>query len=399
MNFDEIKLLLQKESRDFFELHKLEQPTSFALKFNSQKNLPIRAITEQIKCYQKAIKKLPGLCTKTLIYESVALEQASSEATAVYKSSLVSGKRIIDLTGGLGVDSIFFSKNFYEVFYCEDSEILCEIFKKNLIALNIKNVKADCRDGIAAISGFPNEYFDWIYIDPSRRDGQKRSVGLEHCRPNILIHLKELFYKSENLLVKTSPAIDFIKMKRQLPHLKEFIVVSLNGECKEILLNLNRNSQSAEVKIKAVLLTDENQKEFVRYENDNYARQIAAKVLTYFYEPDAAIIKARLTEKLAEQFSLFFINDSIDYLTSATNVVNFPGRIFEVVSVFIYNKKKLSTYLKVRSINKANIARRDFPDSPETIRKNFHLKDGGDDYLFFTKNQSKDFIVIHCRKK
>ncbi len=400
MTSEEFDLIDNADVRKFICEHKDENPRSFALKFSGKKDYPFRAIAEQIKCYQKAKVKLPKLSNLDFIFESIALEQASSEAAAKYKTDLINGEKIIDLTGGLGIDSIHFADKFKKVIYCEKNDLLCNIFKRNIETLGLTNVEVTEGDGTEIIKDFPDKYFDWIYVDPSRRDLQKRLVGLENCVPNVISNIDLFFEKSKNILIKVSPAIDFSKVKEQLPALSRFIAVSVDGECKEILLVIAGRENLNKTLIEASIL-DEKGKSFshiTKCENELIGKKVLNEVKKYLYEPDAAIIKTVLSSKLAEQKALFFINSSVDYLTSEYLISDFPGRIFKVVFNSTYSKKNVKEYLKKNEISSANIARRDFPDSPEQIKENLKLKDGGRDYFFFTRNNLNVYIFIHCIK-
>ncbi len=400
MNLKELQLIDNSEVRKIIRDNREEDPLKFALRFNRKKEFPVRAIAEQIKCYQKAKRKLPLLSESDFIFESVSLEQASSEATAKFKAGIINGKTLIDLTGGLGIDSIHFAGIFEKVAYCEENNLLYELFLRNLKVLGINNIEVFEGDGTEILKSFPDKYFNWIYVDPSRRDSNKRLVGIENCWPNVITNLDLYLQKSENVLIKASPALDYKKVKEQLPMLKRFIAVSVAGECKEILLITTAQEGFCDTSIDAAVLDDEGSLTFYlsKSDKDVIEKKISKEVRQYFYEPDAAIIKTRLSPKLAAQNELCFINHSIDYITADKYITAFPGRSFKVVFSSAYNKRKIKEYIKGKGIISANIARRDFPDSPEEIRSNLKLKDGGKDYLFFTKNSINNLIFIHCKK-
>ena len=193
-----LKRLTQPEIQKFIDENKHLSAAKVVLKFSSNKELPVREIAEQIECINKAEKKLPELSKQNLLYKKISLEQASSELTAGYKSQKLRGKRIIDLTGGLGIDSIYFSKTFEEVIYCELNEELAEIAKYNFKTLGIKNIVVKKGDGIKILKEFDDNYFDWIFIDPSRRDKDKRSVDIKYYSPDVVENMKLFLQKSHN---------------------------------------------------------------------------------------------------------------------------------------------------------------------------------------------------------
>lgn len=394
MTLDELRSINDDEIRELIDRHKNDDPSEFALR-NSGRNIPVRAAAEQIYCYQRAHKKLPELSKKGFLYERTALEQASGELTAKYKSSLISGKKLIDVTGGLGIDTIFFSEKFQSVCYCEENPVLSELFRINSSSLRIQNIKIFNEDSIKVLQSFPDNYFTWLYADPSRRTKIQRLLNPQNYSPSVMEHQDLFMSKAENVLIKLSPANEIEEIKKSVRNIARISVVSVDNECREILLQLNRNSQEA-VK-EAVLLSSGKPARVFRADLE-FQNKIIDDPRNYFYEPDAAIIKARVTSNVAAQFHVRFINKSVDYLTSEYYIDDFPGRKFLIKEYFIYNKKALKEYFKQNSIINANFARRDFPDSPEVLHKKYNIVDGGKDYFFFTKDKDHNLIVIHCLK-
>jgi predicted RNA methylase len=413
MTEEEFEELIKPSSLEFFRDHLEDDPEKVSLKYYNEP-LPIRAISEQIHCYKKAINKIPLLAKRGILFERVALEQSSCESAAKYKSSLLHGESIIDLTGGLGIDDIFISQNFKQLFYCEQDVLRAKLFEYNIKHLGISNISILCGDSVDTLSSFPDKYFSWIYADPSRRDGSKRLVGLQNCSPDIISNMDLLVRKAKNILIKASPALDLEEVRKQIKFLKEYIVVSVDNECKEILLlisdneinereisdhtNDNCSNDDDKLIVRAILInskTGETKQYSLPYCQKRIQRNAVAKTpQKYFYEPDAAIIKSRLTEVLLREHPLLFINANVDYLKSEELISDFPGRVFQIVKVMSYKKQTLKEYLNELGIDKANIARRDFPDTPEIIRNYLKLKDGGQYYLFFTKDINNKLIVI-----
>lgn len=401
MTKSELEELLKEESLEFIQRHLNDDPDLLALKFSGTGSLPIRAIAEQIRCIKKAAGKLPELSAHRLLYEKTALEQASSEYTARLKAKLYRGDKLIDLTGGLGIDDIFFSGSFREVIYCEQNPVLSEICRHNLNLLGIKNISVHEGDSLEILKTFPDKYFSLIYADPARRDENRRFIGLKNCSPDVVEAMPLMLKKSEKILIKASPAIEIEEIKRQFTNLKEFTVVSVDNECREVLLGFESGiNETRDIVIKSQMISSASgtERTFMGSDVSRSEKSVAGEVLHWFYEPDSAIIKSRLTAKLAEELSLKFLNNSIDFLTSSELRPDFPGRIFEVKKVLPYKLREITHYLKSEGISSANVSRRDFPDAPEKIRKLLKLKDGGMDYLFFTKDTSSRPIAIFCRK-
>jgi hypothetical protein len=392
---DEVKLFMKNNSNSTSQ--------EIILKYSGKSELPIKEIAVQIECRKRAEKKLPSLNRHNLLYKKVSLEQASSELTAAYKSSRIEGKRIIDLTGGLGIDSIYFAKNFTEVFYCEVNKDLSEIAGHNFSELGIKNIDINIGDGIEFLKKFKDDYFDWIYADPSRREGNNRSVDIKFHSPDILGSFELLKSKTKNLCIKLAPAFDINEAFKLFPELNEFVVVSANNECKEVLLLFNfekKEEQSSNPTKSAAILNEKSEVKFYKSGIDEIPVRIFADAEPnlFFYEPDTAIRKAGLSEFIAQKFKLRFINSISDYMVSKKAVKYFPGRIFKIVYRSAYNAKEIKKYLNEKNITKANISRSNFALKPDEIKKTLKLKDGGNNYLFFTKDGNGKKIFVDCLK-
>ncbi len=400
MNKEELhKFINDNRTRALLKAHIDDDPSEFALHYSEKSNLPVRAVAEQIACYKKAVKKLPLLSKKEILYERVALEQSSSEATARYKTTLMQGQRLFDCTGGLGIDTFFLSTLFDKVVYCEKNPILAGLFSENIKTLKKTNITVHTGDCITILSQYPDNSFDWIYSDPSRRDTRGRYVGFSRCEPDITGYIELFYKKAPNICIKASPAFEMSEAEMQLPGLYTTVVVSVEGECREILFLLNRKASSRSPLVKVVMLAADGavEVEVERKGDEKLSRICSNTIGRYFYDPDPAIIKSRCSERVAEEFCIPFVNNTIDYMTSERCVIDFPGRIFEVVTVIPWQRKKVKQYLKEKNIIKANIARRDFPLAPEEIKEMLKLGDGGEEYLFFTKGSHREQIVVHCR--
>ncbi len=399
MTLEELKLLKQPDIYKFINIYKDFDSKKLALKLSKNSMLPARAIAEQVHCYQKTRIKLPSIYDKNLLFDKIALEQASSEAAAKYKSSLISGNSIIDLTGGLGIDELFFATSFNKVVYCEINKVISNIFRYNISQLDISNIEVNNTESIVFLKSQNNNSFDWIYIDPSRRDANRRSIDLKYCAPNVYENIDLFFEKSENVMIKTAPAYDLTEAIIRFPNLYEIHIISVDGECKEVLLLLNRNSATKTPKVFSVKLNSKNDKRFIlkgQFTKENNREAVELK--PYFYEPDCSIIKSNLTPLLAEKFELSFISKLTPYLTSSKYVKDFPGRSFTVLGSIVYNEKLIKRYLKENKIVKANVSKRDFRLTVNEIRTKFKLKDGGDYYLFFTRDSYSKSIMIVCKK-
>ena len=242
MTTEELQNLQQPYVQALLAEHSADDPAAFAMQFHGHQELPIRAMAEQLACQQKAVKKLPSLSQHNLLYTPLALEQSSGERPASYKTSLFSGKKVIDLSGGLGVDSMALARVFQDVVYCERDSLLCAVVEHNLKVSGINNVEVKNGDSVSMLAEYPDNSFDWIYVDPARREQGQRSIALDAASPDVVACHNLLLQKAPKVCIKASPALEISALKKQLPALHTIVVVSVDRECKEILLLLERAS-------------------------------------------------------------------------------------------------------------------------------------------------------------
>ena len=397
MTHDELQLLLQSDFQALLAEYRTDDPAAFALQFYGSKEWPIRAMAEQLACRQKAVKKLPTLSQHNLLYSSLALEQSSGECTASYKASLMSGKKLIDLSGGLGVDSMFLARTFQEVVYCERDPLLCAVAEHNLKVAGVANVEVKNGDSISMLAEYPDNSFDWIFVDPARREEGRRSIALDAASPDVVASHDLLLRHAQRVCIKASPALEISGLKKLLPALHTIVVVSVDRECKEILLLLERAYPSdGPVQVKAVCLNSDSDEITEVVGGSDAPKVVASAVKEYLYEPDPAIIKARLSAVLARDYGLQFVNKSVDYLTSDRKIEAFPGRSFRVVECVPYKPKSFRTFLERHAIAGASIQRRDFPLSAEELRKKYRLLESERAFLFFTRDAAGHPLCIYA---
>ncbi|NTU45014.1 MAG: hypothetical protein HGA99_05765 [Chlorobiaceae bacterium] len=396
MTLEEFQRLLEPDVQALIELHRSDDPAQFAMRFHGKKELPVRAMAEQFACRQKAVKKLPTLSRHNLLYTPLSLEQASGERSAVYKAALLTGKKAIDLSGGLGVDTMFLARAFKEVVYCERDPLLCAVVEHNLKVSGVANVEIKNGESIGLLAGFPDNSFEWIYVDPARREEGRRSVTLESASPDVVVNHDLLLRKAAKVCIKASPALELSNLKTRLPALSEIVVVSVDRECKESLLLLDRGARDRPVTIRAVALSTGSDAVVEVCGDPDADRAVASSLKEFLYEPDPAIIKARLSAVLARNCGLEFLNGSVDYLTGERLIADFPGRVFRVIECIPWKPKTFRAFLERHHITGASIQRRDFPLSVEELRKRFSIRESERAFLFFTRNAEREPVVIYA---
>jgi len=397
MTLDELNSLLDPQVLALIDAHADDDPADFAMRFHGRRDLPVRAMAEQIACRKKAAAKLPSLSRFPLLYTRLALEQASGERAAELKASLMQGRRTIDLTGGLGIDTLFLARRFEHVVSCERDEALARLAEANRRVMGIANVETRIGDSAELLAGYADDSFDWVLVDPARREHGGRSAGLTASSPDVVRLHDLMLRKARQVCIKASPALEISGLDAQLPTLSEIIAVSVDGECKEVLLLLDREHEAGWTpEVRAVCLGSETFK--IASGDEPPDCRVAETPGAWFYEPDAAIIKARLTGELARQMGLEFVNWTVDYLTSDSLVERFPGRSFRIEECRPFRPKSFRKELAELGITKAAIQRRDFPLSVEELRKRYKIGESSERYLFFTKDASGKLIWLSCRK-
>lgn len=388
------KKILHKEVQDFINSNLKADITKLVLKGSPFVEVSIQEIAEQLISKQKCKKKIPKwYATKNIYFPSkLNIEQTSSEITAKYKSGLISGNSLIDITGGFGVDSYYFSRKIKFVTHCEIDKNLSKIVLHNSAQLGAKNTTTIVGDGIEYLKNSDLK-FDWIYTDPSRRSDTKGRVFLlEDCLPNIPNNLDLLFKKADNILLKLSPILDISSALNELNFVKEIHVVAVKNEVKELLFILKKN-YTKKIQINTININKEDLQCF----SFNLYEAIEAtysKPKKYLYEPNAAILKSGAFQQISASLIIDKLHQHSHLYTSSI-LIDFPGRRFEIQHCIQYNKKQLK---KLIPSKKANITTRNFPETVSEIRKKTSLKDGGNQYLFFTTDINNRLIVLICQK-
>ena len=385
-------MLLETEIQ-FIQENLHRDPVAIALEASKYPDLDVPKLVGQIKARQKLKDKMPQWVANTQVFfpPSLALEQSSSEETAHYKASLVQGK-IVDLTGGMGLDSYAFAQAGCEVDYIERQADLAKITTYNHQQLNAGRIRHHATDSLTWLKQQKNVY-DIIYVDPARRDkAGNKVVLLQDCEPNA-IELIPYITEKTSLLVKTSPLLDIDRAIKELEGVEKVYVICIKNEVKELLL-LKTNHSSEDPEISIIELNQENPLLFKAKKSSETQSDIKfSDCKNYLYEPHAGILKGGFFKTVSASVTKIAPNTHL--YTSEEADTKFPGRAFQVIAEGALDKKWLQEVLPGK---KTNISTRNFPINADEIRKKFQLKDGGEFTLFAFRDFSNKNRVVLAKK-
>jgi len=386
------KNLLLPEIQDFL-FSFTGDPTKLLFQKDRFENVSNKELVVQLENRIRIKKKLPTWYEKKgILYPpKLNLEQTSSEITALYKSQIVKNKTLVDITGGFGIDSYFFSKNGCIVTHVEQNTELSIIAQHNFDVLNATRIKSVAGNGVHFIE---DKVYDVIYIDPSRRNDIKGKVYyLSDCEPNVPKLLDVFFKSADTILIKTSPMLDISIGIKELKSVEKIHVVAVSNEVKEILWVLNSaNSKAEETQVTTVNILGGSTQSFSFNWNKKYSASYNLPK-EYLYEPNAALLKSGAFQAVGETLNVFKLHKHSHLYTSDT-LIEFPGRSFKIESITPYFKKEI----RKLGISKANITTRNFPKTVEQLKKELSIKDGGSIYLFFTTDCNDKKIMLLCKK-
>ncbi|MBP1594598.1 MAG: hypothetical protein H6Q12_1617 [Bacteroidetes bacterium] len=388
-----------KATTEFIKEHIADDPSKLALQAKKYPDVDMPTAVTQIVGRKIAMEKVPswGNTDGILYPKHLSMEQCSSEITARYKSSLVKGNMLVDITGGLGIDCAFLSMNFQRAVYVERQTELCEIASSNFPLLGLSHIDVVNGDGVEYLSR--TEKVDWIFIDPARRNEHGgKVIAIADCEPNVAEISDLLLSKAENVMIKLSPMLDLSLALHHLSFVKEVHVVSVANECKELLVILANDAANSKVSIHCVNLLKNGEAQIFSFDKEEELQGCgyAQKVGRYLYEPNASILKAGAYKSISNRYNLKKLHQNSHLYTSDELIIDFPGRKFECDAVFSLNKKELKTNLG--EIKQANITIRNFPSSVSELRKRLKLLDGGDTYLFATTLVDEQKVLVKCHK-
>lgn len=369
--------------------------TKIALMKNPFPDIRWNDILNQIASKAKAKDKLPTWYShKCVLYPSkISIEQTSSETTAKYKASLIDGVTLIDLTGGFGIDDYYFAQKFNKVAHCEMNGELSKIVQHNYQILSQRNIECYQGDSLDILKEL-NQQWSWIYIDPSRRSDAKGKVFmLKDCSPDVPAQLSTYFQFTDNILIKTAPILDITSGLNELQFVKKIHIIALNNEVKELLWEIEKD-YSGSITLNAVSLNKDQTDIFTVSYGESSENALYSLPKHFLYEPNAAMMKTGAFEAIGIHYGLEKLHQHSHLYTSDTEI-EFPGRKFAIKKVIPFDKSEMKANLEGK---KMNITIRNFPISVEEIRKKWKIKEGGNEYCFFTTDLKNEKIILLCEK-
>ena len=386
----------------FIQAHLSDDPDRLLLSASRYPEIDMPFVVAQITARRQIKEKLPTWYQQEqlLFPAKIAAEQCSSEQTALYKQQLVTeGDTLCDLTGGLGIDSYYFSRRVKQVYYIERFPSYCEVARANMATLGARNVAVLEGDSTQWLDQLPA--IDVFYVDPARRgEGNKRMFALSDCEPDLTQLLPRLLAKAPRVIAKLSPMADLRQTLALLPTTQAIHILSVKNECKELLFVIGREPRKSAVPIHCVHLTKQAASDecFVcsLEAEQQAASHLATTLRRYLYEPNASVLKAGAFKQVACQFPVEKLQVSSHLYTSDHYLDRFPGRRFEVDEVIPFHSKSCKQ-LAGQSLQ-ANVTTRNFPLTVEALRKKCRIREGGDIYLFATTGPKEEKLLIRTHK-
>ena len=450
---------MNQATQDFIRQHQDDDVRQLAFLGSKYPEVDMPFALDQIRGRKMARVKLPRWASlEGIIYPPhISMEQCSSESTALYKAELAarllglpassSGTEMkteneiefVDLTGGFGVDfSYIAARLVVKSMYVERQAHLCEAAKENFERLGLKNAIVKNGDGIEVLHSFLPKKDDaasaddslgiiydqplsllktklglkLIFVDPARRDDAgNKVVSLKDCTPDVTVLQEEMLSKADYVIIKLSPMLDWHRAISELSHVREVHIISVNNECKELLLvlsarnlgDMEASSADGEVKhagnLRIYCVNDAQSFVCDELDMESSPVKIAPSTLEemqYLYEPNASLMKAGCFGVLSDRYDARMLSKNSHLFVSQAPIEAFPGRSFRIIAISSFNKKELKRHLS--GITKANIATRNFPLSVAELRKRLKLKDGGETYIFATTLSNESHMLVITEK-
>lgn len=388
-----IELLKNEDARAFLNEHFLEPPDLLSLKYSGKVPFDITKLTQILHLYQKAKDKIPLWVEKRCAMNDKSYAQCSHWEVAQFKSNLVSGNKLLDLTGGLGVDSYYFSRVFDKVTSVERDLTTHQYAKHNATRLTTNNIEFIHGDSDSFTF---DTHYDVIYVDPDRRNDAGRILGdIEAYSPNIVEEYPKWLKHAESILVKLSPMVDLTLLEQTFQNLAEVFVIGYKNEVKEILILLINTKVQSTTRFSVNILPDRIYQ--ISYDLP-FSNALTNETGSYLLEPSKPLIKSGLSHAYCHDLGIHPIISNGLYYLNDTIIPGFDGRQFRIIATLDGNWKSIKKYLKTLAIDHIEIAQRHFFDDVATIRKKLKIKAGGKTSLHFTVNSAGKALCFHTER-
>ena len=384
LTLNDLDILRTEEVRRAIDENIERDPAKVAL----SKGVPHAAlVATQVKYLQRARRKLPSLYEARCIIPPRAFEQCSSQESARRKP--LSGGSVLDMTCGLGIDTMALAEHFERVVSIERDEVLAEVVRYNMSLLGIRNVEvvtASSEEYVASTT----EHFDWVFVDPDRRSAEgKKMVCMEDCSPNVVALMPRLRKISERVAIKLSPMFDCAEAFR-LCSPAEVEVVSIGGECKEV--NIYTNAERDMLRI-AVIGDGEWLFDSEAMVAEPSAEAFAPEEYCYLLVPDVALQKARAAIAALKPYASIWSNNGYAFARELPAEA-LPARIYEIESIEPYRPKELKRRWKGEGVE---FMKRDCALSIDAVRRATATRPGGE-RLFALTTIAGDTWVIEIKQ-
>lgn len=363
------------------------------MKKQESNSLSIFIKNEENKLHEKLLKKVPNWLNNYEIElpKLISIEQASSESTAIIKSSLLVYDSIVDLTGGFGIDSYYFSKKAKKLYFVEKNNELMEIVKRNFLKMNVKNIEF-FNDSAENFLESHSGKVDLIYCDPSRRTDSKKVFKLEDSEPKIAEIFDLVKSKTNYFLLKTSPFLDINSVINSYENISKIVLISIENELKEVLYLFDFINYKQVVNEVYLL----NKSYGAKYTFLNSKNEIEYSLpLNYLFEPDSAILKLGNFSEISQLFRIKKIEPNSHLFTSNNPILEFPGKVYKILGIEKVESKSIKKYSDEMRFN---LKVRNFPLSVDDLKTKLKINDGGNLYVFASKLIDKKYKLIICEK-
>lgn len=376
--------ILNKEVQNYINANLETDLHSLLLKKSPFSEVSMQEMVQQIKGKKVAHRKFPFLLKENIVFPpNLNLEQASSQSTAEFKAENLNGKKFLDLTCGFGIDAYFLSQNFGEITLVEKNPELLDVVKHNWKILNKKATFVN--ENLEHFLAKNSESFDVIYLDPARRDSEKnKKFLLEDLSPNLLEIQDQLLEISSQIIIKLSPLIDISYLISVLKNVAKIQIIAVRNEVKELIVFLEKARKGDDVEISCINLESDDAEFAFQFKEEKTAVSAFSEPQQFLYIPNNAVLKSGAFNLISQFFNGKKLHPNTHFYTSDKRIERFPGRILEI---------NMIDSKHIRKGEKYNIISKNYPLSPDEIKKKYKILDGGNCYLIFTQTQNRKIIL------